>query len=325
MFDLFHRGGLDKSSRASIGFALAKGLEDTEQYNEAYEVLKEANELRKSDFSFDISAEWERFDNLKSWLETVCSCAPHSATSGPRPIFIVGMPRSGTTLVEQILSAHPLVLARGELSYLPKTIQKTSSENGIEDNFSNLYEVDNEYLQVINDTYTEYLPQAREDILYSTDKLPENFRWIGLIRKSMPESVIIHCERDIPDIALSIYKSYFTSAGIPYAYDLINISEYYKFYHSVMGYWNKNSDNNIYTLKYESLVHNPQDHIRDLLLHIGLPMADECLSPQKHVRPVSTLSAFQVREEINNRSLGLWKKYPAEFQKKITDLFQVQP
>ena len=237
------------------------------------------------------------------------------------PIFILGMPRSGTTLVEQILSSHSDVYGGDELNFLPSILKEyfTSSDNKI--SFSKLKKLNKIELEKIGEKYIKNLKALSPVSKKISDKLPINFKWIGLIKLILPNSKIIHCNRNSKDVCLSIFKNYFVSDKLKYAYNLKELTEFYKLYSNLMKHWEKTLPKFIYNIKYENIIHNPDREIKRLLKVCDLSWDDNCLKFYENKRVVKTASDTQVRKKIYKTSLYSWKKY----NKFINKLFKKLP
>ena len=228
-------------------------------------------------------------------------------------IFITGMPRSGTTLVEQIISSHSKVVSGGELDYLPKIFKQSINQidnNNFLDSFK--IEIKNN-LDLISSFYleqTSYLHNYKKEFL--TDKLPSNFLYIGLIKSIFSNCKIIHCYRNPMDNCFSIYKNHFTSDGLPFAYDQKDLAEYYAKYQELMEHWKSIFPNQIHDLSYEQLVSNKESETRRLLDYCSLDWEENCLQHHKNKSKVKTLSTSQARRPVYQSSIGSWKPHKEE-------------
>ncbi len=232
-----------------------------------------------------------------------------SGSSDASTIFILGMPRSGTTLVEQILSNHSKVFGAGEQDIINEIVQKKFTNKKLSLFLEPAIDSNKNILKEIGDEYLNKMKNISNNSERSTDKLPFNFFWIGLIKLILPKSKIIHCFRDPKDNCFSIYKNHFQKGTINYSYDLNNIVEYYNLYSDLMNYWNKLFPNFMFNIKYESLVSNTKNEIINVLNFCDLVWDDNCLNFYKNKRSVKTASNVQVRSKIYNSSIGFWKNY----------------
>tara|TARA_A100000164_G_scaffold43178_1_gene32861 strand:- start:267 stop:965 length:699 start_codon:yes stop_codon:yes gene_type:complete len=219
------------------------------------------------------------------------------------------MPRSGTTLIEQILSSHDKVYGAGELDFITNIINKFFMEKDFGFKNDNIDDFDEE---LINDARAYYkknteLFNYKEQFL--TDKAPLNFRWVGFIFKLFPGSKIINCKRDTMDICWSNYKNLFTSNKMNYCYDFKNLSSFTKMYLDLMNFWNGKYQNKIFNIDYEALVNNPEYEVRKLLEYCELEWDTKCLNFYKQKNIVSTASVAQVRNPIYKSSVKSWENH----------------
>ena len=215
------------------------------------------------------------------------------------PIFIVGMPRSGTTLIESIVSAHPSVSPGGELDYLFRSAGRLDFREGT---------VSCLRLQKIRDDYLNQLRKIAPHSQYITDKLPHNFMNIG-ISKILPEAKIIDVTRSPAAVCWSNYTTYLTGSSHGYSCDLSDLIEYYKSYENLMNFWRQNWSKQIFSLDYECLVKNPEENIRKLISFLGIEWANQCLRPELNEREIFTASYRQARRPIYGGSSEKWRKF----------------
>ena len=218
------------------------------------------------------------------------------------------MPRSGTTLTEQIISSHKHVYGAGELSFLEAAIRKNilNENKFIKDTISNiefepLKKIQEEYLNQVN------LFNFKEKIF--TDKAPLNFRWIGIIKILFPNCKIIHCQREPMDVCFSNFKNTFTSKSISFCYNLNKLGNYYNLYSDLMNFWKEMFGSEIYDLSYEKLINNQEGETKKLLSYCELEWDVNCLSPHKNEKLVATASLAQVRSPIYKSSIKKWQNY----------------
>ena len=293
---------ISEEARCHINFALAKACEDLGEFEQAFSHYREGNALRKKLLSYDISQDVGLFDKLKSAYPNICA---HSLTQENFkneliPIFLVGMPRSGTTLVEQIISSHSLVTGAGELFFANQF--GASIARGVS-------KVDAQSLLSFREKYLAELQRVSNGNLIVTDKMPNNFRYIGLIVSALPEAKIIHVKRNPAAVCWANYKQYFYSKTLGYCYSLNDVVSYYRLYEDLMGFWEKSLSKSIYTLDYELLTVNQRDETSKLIEYLGLDWDEKCLFPQNNRRSVSTASNTQVRKKVYQGSSRQWEKY----------------
>ena len=287
-------------------FAIGKAYEDLNDFQKSFHFIKSANDILNKKINYTINDDISLFENIKEIFKNINLKENFGASDNF--IFIVGMPRSGTTLVEQIISSHSHVYGAGELSFLENSIKKnlikdnnfiSSSINSF--NLENLNNVKNDYLDGIK-TF-----DYKEKII--TDKAPLNFRWIGFIKILFPNSKIIHCEREPMDVCFSNYKNSFGSNALSYCYNLENLGSYYNLYKNLMIFWHNIFPDGIYNLSYENLTQNQELETKKLIKFCDLNWEKDCLSPHKNKNKISTASLAQARKPIYRTSINKWKNY----------------
>lgn len=293
---------LSDYARCNISFGLAKANDDLGEFEQAYNHYKTGNSLRKKLLGYDFSNDKKLFDQLRSAQSKIknSQLGKGGTLSSISPIFIVGMPRSGTTLVEQIISSHPEVTGAGELTF----VERHGHNLAIGAAASN-----EESLLAFRQLYLDGLKSVCEGAAFVTDKTPHNFMYLGLIAKILPEAKIIHVRRSAAAVCWANYTQYFSTNGLGYSYSLTDVAEYYRLYTGLMETWKSETSNVIYDLDYEMLVTNQEQETRWLLEKLGLAWDDRCLSPESNKRAVSTASNMQVRRKVYQGSSERWKAY----------------
>ena len=299
---LHQNNSISEGHRCQICFALATVSEDLGDFAAAFEYYSEGNALRKKHLGHDRAIVTKSFDRLRYNYSNLAAKPLEEEVIAPKkvPIFIVGMPRSGTTLVEQIISSHSLVVGGGELPFVAK--------------------LGGELASGLSPTAIATLQQFREQYLsatrpkwrcspYFTDKMPQNFRFLGLIAAAFPEAKIIHVKRRAAAVVWANYAMYFAKKGLTYCYSLEDILHYHDEYSGLMWYWKQSLGERIYDLEYESLTVNQSRETRKLIEHLDLSWEDRCLSPQSNERHVDTASSVQVRQRIYQGSSERWERY----------------
>ena len=286
--------------KCHISYALAKAHEDLGQLEEAFYYLKSGGALRKQALNYRIDQDEALFESIKSSAKLIKQQSIFPETAQSTPIFILGMPRSGTTLIEQIISCHSQVLGAGELDYL-SVLGADIIEQKVAINSSNLVSIREKYFDSTNRLSTGYK--------YITDKQPQNFLYIALIAAAFPEAKIIHVTRQAAAVCWSNFKNFFSSDGLGYSYNLGDTVKYYKLYENLMGFFSELYGSLIYEVNYDDLVVDQENHTRNLIEHIGLDWEDECLSPHLNMRIVQTASNQQVRQKVYTGSSAEWKKF----------------
>ena len=313
---------LNQSEKVYLCFALAKVYDDLEKYEELFEFLHEGNRLRNLELNFSLDRyrnNYSFFKNLFSSSIVLKSYPQLHKKSSIRPIFIVGMPRSGTSLVEQIIASHPKVYGAGELHTLTEIINNLLKDN-LTLSKNNLSEV---FLS-IREKYIESLSKLNVPEKIITDKWPLNFQYIGFILKSIPGAKIIHLKRDNMAVCWSIYKHYFSDEGNGWAYNIDDITDFYELYLELMDYWHKLYPDQIYDMCYENLTTDQEKETRKLLKYCELDWDKNCLNFQENNRVVLTASASQVRKKMYQGSSEDWRKYEAHLQGLLKNVESLQ-
>jgi len=313
MGKLYTNANISVESRCVLCFALAKTSEDLGNLEEAFRYLKEGNALRKKILAYDIIQDEEKYSKIK---ETANSFKNFSFDASgneniPTPILILGMPRSGTTLVEQIISNHSQVTAGDELDFLSR-FGSGLAKGEVEVNEDKLRTVRNQYLNGI-----KQLSVGRP---FVTDKMPSNFFYIGLICIALPEAKIIHVKRNPAATCWSNYKKYFETKTLGYSYNLTDLVHYYRMYQELMLFWGERYPGKIYHLDYEQLTTDQESETKKLIQYLGIDWEDTCLFPEKNKRYVKTASSMQVRKKVYKGSSEEWKKFEKYLDRAFDDL-----
>ncbi len=310
------------AKRAFIHFALGKAYDDTRQFDLAFAHFSKGNALWRSLIRYDEAA---TLDHLRLTAEVFnASFLGRFRGSGdpsPAPIFIVGMPRTGSTLVEQILASHPSVSAGGELMLLPNIANNPPGHAGVAQAYPACYSsLDIAAFTKLGNAYLQGIPPLPADKLRITDKLPGNFIHLGLIHLILPNAIIIHTVRNPADTCLSCFSKLFT-AGVPYSRDLHELARYFKGYLRLMNHWRSVlPGGKILDVCYEDLVNDLQGQSRRIVAHCGLPWDDRCLNFHTTRRAVATASNVSVRQPIYQSSLARWRNYQKQLQPLIDEL-----
>jgi len=302
-------------NKKEIAFALGKAFEDMNIYDKAFKYYNDGNNLHRKTFNFSIDEERIEINSIiEKFTRDFINKNKNDGNRKNTPIFILGMPRSGTTLIEQIVSSHPSVYGGDELNIMPNIINKylRNKEDQLKFNKIDIKKMANQYLNALKNI------SKKKRV---TDKLTLNFKWIGLIKLLLPNSKIIHCKRNPKDASLSIYKNYFVNSDLKYAYNLKEISDYYNLYNNLMNHWKKILPEFIYEIEYEKIIKNTESEVKKLLKNLNLNWNKKCLEFYKSKRTVKTASDTQIRNKIYKSSVDSWKK----FQPYMNDFFQDLP
>ena len=285
----------DNQDDQNLYFALAKCYEDIKEYDKSFQYYSKANDLSLKKEPYNLEAAISHLHNIQEvFTKDLINYISDFQSQSELPIIIVGMPRSGTTLTEQIISSHPRVAAAGERSYWNappelSVIKITSKERWDE--------IKNNYL-----AHLKAHSQFDQNTLRITDKLPHNFLNLGLLASLFPKAKIIHCKRHPLDNCFSIFSLAFNK-GHGYAKKLEYLGEYYLAYKALMNHWEMLFPNRILNIDYEKNVEDPEFWAKKMIEHVNLPWNEACLSPHKNSRSVVTLSLWQVRQPIYKTSV----------------------
>jgi tetratricopeptide (TPR) repeat protein len=305
-YHLMQKIYLDKNisdeQRCHINFGLAKIHEDLENFEKAFQHLSEGNSIKKKLLKYNITKDIKLFDQIKLTFQKVEESTQKIEKKNTKltPIFIIGMPRSGTTLVEQIISSHSKVTGLGELPFVSQFGYHITT---------GLLEFNAESISKFRNDYLEKLENSADRNLIITDKMPQNFLYVGLIAASFPEAKILHVKRNPPAVCWANYKQWFKSNNLGYSYSIDDIIKYYRLYEDLMKFWNNILKDRVYKIDYEALTVNHEDEIKKLIKYLGLNWEEACLSPEENDRNVSTASNIQIRNKIFKGSSQKWKKY----------------
>ena len=279
---------------------LSKCNFDLNNNDKALNYLEKSNNLKKSKSNFSIDSEKKLFENLKKlFVNKLNEPITHNDKLNLTPIFILGMPRSGTTLLEQVLSSHSNIHGAGELNFLPKIINKFKINQS------------KEFQSFVKTLRVEYHEQVSKltNKKFVIDKLPMNFRWIGFIVKALPEAKIIHLQRNPMAVCWSNYKINFPDPGMDFSLTQKDTAQYYTIYHDLMEFWSSNLSSKIIHIKYENFVNNFEGETFSLIKKLGIKWEEKLKNYDKNVRPVQTASLLQVRGKIKKNTSDGWKKY----------------
>ena len=314
MVKMYEEKSIDKDKKTEIAFALGKAFNDIKDFNKAFYYFQEGNNNRKKEVYFSKENEIKEFNFIKKTFSEKFLKNIDIKNKDDSAIFIVGMPRSGTTLVEQIISSHPKVYGGDEINLLPELIGKKFK------NISDVTISNKEILTEISDDYISFLKKISNNSEKITDKLPINFKWIGFIKSILPKAKIIHCKRNSKDVCLSIYRNYFTNKKLNFAYNIDDIIFFYNLYSDLMQYWNKLVPDFIIDVVYEDLIANPVNEIKNLIQSINLEWDEKCIKFYENKRPIKTTSDTQARKEIYKSSINIWKNYQDKFNDSFKNL-----
>jgi tetratricopeptide (TPR) repeat protein len=304
------------SDRASLGFALGRLLDAAGRYREAFAAYSAANEASLASAGphvvpYDPARQASFVDQLIA--EGTPPVRAHISDASPQPIFVVGMFRSGSTLTEQLLAALPGVAAGGEINFLPQTINTELTPF-----FESLASMSVERLDGIAARYRGEFLRISAGAAFVTDKRPDNFLYIGLIKSLFPRAKIVHTTRDPMDNCLSIFFLHLEQQ-MSYALNLRDIGHYYREYRRLMAHWKSQYDDDIFDFNYDALVKAPQAQFKALCDFLSLPFPGEMPSVSTRSAAIRTASVWQVREPLYNTSSGRARHYTEELNELRRD------
>jgi tetratricopeptide (TPR) repeat protein len=312
---LLARGITDWRGEVQIRYALAKELEDIGEYERSWTFLDQAAQLRRRHLKYDI----ERDVETVSWIIDAFPDGPSPTVQGSasqEPIFILGLPRSGTTLVERILGSHSSVYSAGELNdfsqALVDAVITAAGTRSIprQELVARSAKLD---FEALGRDYLERTRPATGKTPHFTDKMPLNYLYCGLIRRALPNARIVHLTRHPLAVCYAIYKTLFKD-GYPFSYDLGEIGRYYVSYRKLMDHWCATLPGGVHELKYEQLVTDQVGETRRLLEFCGLDWEEACLSFHRNPSPTTTASATQVRQSLYDSSIAQWRHYAPQLE-----------
>jgi tetratricopeptide (TPR) repeat protein len=305
---------LDWEEQTLLHFALAKTFADNADYKRSFRHLLDGNALKRKHIHYDETATLAANDGLRAAFTNKLMQKNQGAGEPSRvPVFVVGMPRSGTTLVEQLLCSHPEIFGAGEI---PEFFNAAVEVGGPHLEALHFYEESSEavgdQLRQIGASYMARIGRKSSAAERIVNKMPDNFRLAGLIHLALPNARIIHIRRDPVDTCLSCFSTLFVGENVPFAYDLAGLGRYYRSYDSLMAHWNEVLPPNVMLdVQYEELVADVEGQGRRMIAHCGLEWDPRCLNFHQTERPVRTASAVQVRQPIYKTSVGRGRKYEA--------------
>ena len=302
---------LSGESEVNFLFALAKAYEDRKQYDKAWDYYDEGNSLRRMQEKYDpVETQVANDATIRVFSKELLEKNTGIGLSDASVIFVMGLPRSGSTLIEQILASHSLVEGTSELPYVSRVTKSLNRNRADGINYPEaVRELDDRHFDALGKDYINYSQMHRtEGTPYFIDKNPNNFPSIGLVHMMLPNARIIDARRHPMDACFSCYRQLFAQ-GQPFTYDLTDIGEYYIQYHRMMDYWHEVLPGRVLTVQYEEVVTDFENQVRRMLEYCGLPFEESCLNYYDTDRPIRTASSEQVRQPIYTQSLHRWRLY----------------
>lgn len=312
MLAVLKKAPADPTQNIFLYYALGKELEDLGRWDESFDYYRRGGDAARSTMNYDVAADVATIDRIievcsGDWLAD----APGEAVFDNTPIFVVGLPRTGTTLTERILSSHSQVESIGETQVLHMLLRRASGiETGGELTADVVAGASAAAAGDIAAEYMDAVAYRLDGARFFIDKLPENILNLGFVAKAWPDARMVHLRRHPMDACFAMYKqSYFR-----FAYNLDDLAEYYLAYDRLSRHWRKTLGERVIELEYEQLVANQEAETRRLLERLGLDFEQACLDFDRNVAPVATASSVQVREKAHTRSVGKWQRYAQQLE-----------
>ncbi len=312
----------NKTDSHPLYYALAKELEDLERYNESFNALQTASQKKRQKMQYSVKTDLDIIEGIRNVFTKEIFDSEVGELGADAPIFILGMPRSGTTLVERILDSHSEVSSAGELNNFSQEMMRQVKSSGvaIKSRLDLIAKTKNLNFLELGKSYVESVRPLVNDSHYFIDKLPFNYLYAGLIHLAMPNAKIINLQRSPMDTCYAVYKQLFKDA-YPFSYDLEELGHYFVAYQQLMDHWNTVMPGVIYSLSYERLVTDVESETRKLVSHCGLTWQDQCLRFYDNTAASTTASASQVRLPAYTSSIGRWRHYESQLQ-PILSIFE---
>jgi len=306
---LVKKDNRDPRALAFLYYGLGKELEDLQDWDQAYDAIANGAKSKRSAIDFDESAEIEMYEAFANTFTQEWMDGPGTGLDDSSPIFVVGQPRTGTTLVERIITSHSQVHSAGELRQFGICLRRLANYSEPKNQSAKLAylgaDVDPEKL---GKAYLQTTAKLRGDLPHFVDKLPPNYLYIPLILKALPNAKIVHLRRNPMDACFSSYKQLFADA-YPHSYDQAEMARHHARYYQLMQVWRERFGDRFFDISYESTARDLEPNARALIDFLGLPWEDACLEFHKQDTAVTTASAVQVRQPAHTGSIDRWRHY----------------
>ena len=300
---------IQEQEKIQMLFALGKAHESNGDYTKSFEFYEKGNWMQRKIVDYNAQENANNIDSIIDFFEKNKNNIDfNSGYETNDPIFILGLPRAGSTLLEQILSSHSRIEGTQELHNIMTIGRRIKSLDDSDNYLNNLLDLDSESIKMYGKMFIDETKWARNDKDFFIDKMPNNFPHIGLIKMILPNAKIIDARRNPMDGCFSCFKQYFAK-GQHFTYDLDDIARYYKDYKRLMRFWNNYFPKSIHTVLYENVINNPEEEVRKMLDYLELPFEESCMNFYKSARPVKTASSEQVRQPIYKSALNYWKNF----------------
>ena len=300
---------IQEQEKIQMLFALGKAYESKGDYKKSFTFYEKGNWMQRKIVEYNAQENANNIDSIIDFFQKNKNVIDfNSGYEAQDPIFILGLPRAGSTLLEQILSSHSCIEGTQELHNIMTIGRRIKSLNNSENYLNNLLELDSKSIKMYGKMFIDETMWARNEKELFIDKMPNNFPHIGLIKMILPNAKIIDARRNPMDGCFSCFKQYFAK-GQHFTYDLDDIARYYKDYLRLMDFWNKFFPGSIHTVLYEDVINNSEEEVRKMLNYLQLPFEESCMDFYKSSRPVKTASSEQVRQPIYKSALNYWKNF----------------
>ncbi len=300
---------MHEQEKIQMMFALGKAYESKKNFKESFKFYNDGNWMQRKTVEYNAEENSKSIDlTIDFFRQNKEKLNFDSGISSKDPIFILGLPRAGSTLLEQILSSHSMIEGTEELHNIMTIGRRIRTTNDSKNYLNNLLDLNKENISSYGNMYIDETRWARKDNNFFIDKMPNNFPHIGLIKMILPNAKIIDARRNPLDGCFSCFKQYFAK-GQHFTYDLDDVARYYKDYLKIMKFWNNYFPDEIHTVCYENVINNPEQEVRSMLKYLGLDFEKSCMDFHKSSRPVKTASSEQVRQPIYKSGMNYWENY----------------
>jgi tetratricopeptide (TPR) repeat protein len=304
------------AGKTPLCYALAKEFEDLGKDQRSFFYLQKGADAFRRQMDYDVQLDVSLMQRVAELFDRSYAANVQGATERPGPIFVLGLPRSGTTLVDRIISSHSAVESMGEITDFALTLNKVGRTSDRQQLLEASVRIDPDQL---GQDYIRSVLSRGLETPYFIDKTPTNYLYIGLIAKALPGASIVHVRRHPVDSCLSMYRALFRT-GYPFSYNLDDLAEYYIAYDALMQHWRTEFPEILLDVSYENLVENQERVSREIIARCGLDWEPECLEFDKNTSPVATASAAQVRKPINRDALARWRRFETQLAPLIKRL-----
>jgi len=312
---VLQRSETTDKSRVQMNFAVGRALEQRQQYSQAFAHYAAGNAARRRSAPFDAAAFEQKCRRVAdTFTAEFLNARVGSGIADASPIFVVGLPRSGSTLVEQVLASHSCVEGTMELPHILRFVRELDHQGGHPDTYpESVSGISKEQLVLLGARFIDETRIYRSGRPHFIDKMPNNFSHVGLIQLILPNATIIDVRRHPMDACLSAYKQHFAQ-GQSFTYDLEDLGRYYRSYLSLMDHWDRVLPGKVFHLAYENLVRDTETWVRKLIAHCGLEFEPACLRFHETKRSVRTASSEQVRVPIYDSGIGYWRHFESHLE-----------